>query len=69
MRVKPVVALLSAFNCLSTAGTLTVEFKKPWNLLAKTTFLNRELVTETEQTSNWWGCLAEVRTYFETECP
>jgi len=41
-------------NRLLRAQTLTVSFKKPFDLLAKTTLANRNTSDVSQQSSNWW---------------
>jgi len=46
------------------AQTLTVAFKKQWNLLAETTVAVRSTATESSANAEWWSLLDEARTVF-----
>ncbi len=49
-------------NRLLRAQTLTVSFKKPWNLLAETTLAVRRTNVISAQSSDWWSLMNDVRT-------
>jgi hypothetical protein len=46
------------------AQTLTVAFKKHWNLLAETTIAVQSTATGISTNSIWWSLLDEARTEF-----
>ena len=50
---------------LLQSQTLTVSFKKPWNLLAQTNLAVRSTGQNFSTSSKWWSLLNEVRTYFD----
>jgi len=47
------------------AQTLTVSFKKPFDLLAETNERARSAPDDFSQTSKWWWLLDKVRTFFD----
>ncbi len=53
------------FCSFSLAQTITVEFKKPWILLAETNISVRSTNDISQQYSEWWCLLNKVRTHFE----
>jgi len=52
-------------NRLLRAQTLTVSFKKPFDLLAETNLAMRNTSDVSEQCSGWWCLLQKVRTVFD----
>jgi hypothetical protein len=52
-------------NRLLRAETLTVSFKKPWNLLAETTVAMRSVSDASARNSGWWCFLTKARTFFD----
>jgi hypothetical protein len=54
-------------NRLLDAQTLTVSFKKPWNLLAETVAAVRNVEPVSARNSIWWRFLNNVRTGFEND--
>jgi hypothetical protein len=47
------------------AQTLTVSFKKPFDLLAETNLAVRSTNDVSQQCSGWWCLLEKVRTVFD----
>jgi hypothetical protein len=56
-------------NRLLRAQTLTVSFKKPWNLLAETVVAARSTEPVSATNSKWWSLLADARTFFDENPP
>jgi len=54
-------------NRLLRDQTLTVSFKKPWNLLAETVVATRSAGADFSSNSVWWNTVKVVRTMFEQE--
>jgi hypothetical protein len=52
-------------NRLLRAQTLTVSFKKPFDLLAETNLAVRSTNDVSQQCSGWWCLLEKVRTVFD----